>query len=1739
MPVSRHKLPKEGIMNNKSNIALSILTISILAGCGAESTTNLKENPLPASIGVFVDDPVAGLGYRSESVANGVTNAQGEFEYFRGEAITFFIGDVEFPSTAAAGIITPLAVFNTDTTFHPAVVNSLRLLQSLDSDGDLSNGIDISSTAANVAAMPTNSEGNALSAEEFFTQTEAEFAANVEPWLAAAGSTKAELVTGDEAIENFVNYIHQQYNSQQTNAFDVTNFTGTIYNPFITSGDASLQQMEFSADDESNSTGSYTTFSGDEQLDAGSYQFLFGNRVLALTTPATDTEVASTQYIIARSYNTVDSVYSICVADDSSTLADMVKNCDLDESTKGNLLAFSAEQTEIELVNLAELAELESIALLEDFNTDNATFFSSGYKRLSSEAGSGALYYKTGGNPATDADNGHLILDAGRFSIGNAATNPGKETSASDTTGNGIYNLSEGFTISFLVVDHNSTGSLSLYVDNNTTGQGNSVHGAASKFYGKSIDATNLPIGERFIYTYVPGEDVVTGSDLNHVDARGILNADIKNSFFQLRNDSNSNITIDDLRIETVATDVPDIEPPVITPPSGEVLATETFDTTTEELFTATYKSLPNDGSAALYNITGGGSRLTITEGVLTIDDARFSWGNTTSGTETAGTDTTTTGIYDLTREYNIVFDIISASEPKADDQGNSFMIYVDNNSSSSSKSIHAGASKFYSAPITELAQLASGTTITVPGHLATATSFLQLRAESGAVVEIDNLRIEYLEAAGSDAFSCADEPTLYFCDDFSTGNLDNWDIIATPDNTDGAVGFFDIVNLSGNNVMRYTAGTAGGELILAKDSALTDVPDNGNYFVEAKIRPRQNSTTANKQLFLMGRYVDTGNWYAGGLNVQNSSSSTQVEVAVSTAGSISRPVQKKSPILLGEKGGETDGVWYSTRFEMIDGDLTVYLNGENMGTTSDATYTARGLIGIFTNNRSFELDDVKVGDPSVKPIQLTLDYKEPTWSTSTTDSPLLINISAFKDDASADTFTVSSSNNAVVSVTVDGTALTLTPLSAGTATITLVSGSDDSIVRTIDIDVATGFVMPTANYGDVSDKVTPTLSSTDQYIDTHLAITFDSAITLGSLGEVRIYKTSDDSIVDLLKVNQSKGANIDTISALDKTRSLNYTPISIADDGKTLLIDPRNDVLEYGESYYVVIGDEVVTGNQLNGIDFVGLGENSNWSFTTKFNEPSGSDILVDDDGAADFRTVQGALTYVMNNVAKDDAATISIKDGVYNEMLFLRNQNNITIQGESRDNTIVHYDNYETFNGGSSGRPLFLVESADMLVLNNFTLKNSHIRNNAYSNQAEAIYFNSSHRLVANNMNFISEQDTILVKGYAWFFNSLIAGNVDFIWGYPAAALFEESEIRTLGDSKNGATDTPVSGGYVLQSRTPGETDPGFVFLDGEFTKGPGPLGNTVADGSTYFARSSGKADAYDNVILINNKIDTHIATVGWAVQGVNSQPAPNPEIATALSGWREAGSMDSNGDPLDISTRVGGYELSSGDAVSYSTRAAVFADYNSGAGWDPQPLTTTPTLPTGPSDPADDTPSDDSNLIIAEDFSAADSATFFTKEYQSLPNNLDTPLYNVTSGGSRISITNGEITIDNARFSIGETDPDTETAGTDSSTSGALDLSTTYKISFDLISVGGTDSSKSFFIYVDNNTSSSSKSIHAGSSKFYGGAIADLTSQVGTTITIDGLTLGSASSFFQLRCEGGAIVTIDNLRIEYDLD
>lgn len=146
---------------------------------GDDSTTGSRS-------GTFVDSAVAGITFTNQpSGITGTTDAQGRFTFEPGDEVTFSIGDLSLPSTTARGVVTPLTIAGTDDPFDVVATNIARLLQSLDSDGDASNGIDIASGAADVATAVD------FSAEDFDDQ--------VADLVANSGSSNTTLVSATQA----------------------------------------------------------------------------------------------------------------------------------------------------------------------------------------------------------------------------------------------------------------------------------------------------------------------------------------------------------------------------------------------------------------------------------------------------------------------------------------------------------------------------------------------------------------------------------------------------------------------------------------------------------------------------------------------------------------------------------------------------------------------------------------------------------------------------------------------------------------------------------------------------------------------------------------------------------------------------------------------------------------------------------------------------------------------------------------------------------------------------------------------------------------------------------------------------------------------------------------------------------------------------------------------------------------------------------------------------------------------------------------------------------------------------------------------------------------------------------------------------------------------------------------------------------------------------------------------------
>lgn len=126
--------------------ALTPLVLA-LAGCFGGGGGGSSDSHPSVNTGTFVDSAVSGLDYRGSTTAAGLTDGLGQFNYQGGETLTFSIGDLQLGSAVGAEVLTPLQlVQGASSAQDPRVNNMLILLQTLDADGDLNNGIQITDT---------------------------------------------------------------------------------------------------------------------------------------------------------------------------------------------------------------------------------------------------------------------------------------------------------------------------------------------------------------------------------------------------------------------------------------------------------------------------------------------------------------------------------------------------------------------------------------------------------------------------------------------------------------------------------------------------------------------------------------------------------------------------------------------------------------------------------------------------------------------------------------------------------------------------------------------------------------------------------------------------------------------------------------------------------------------------------------------------------------------------------------------------------------------------------------------------------------------------------------------------------------------------------------------------------------------------------------------------------------------------------------------------------------------------------------------------------------------------------------------------------------------------------------------------------------------------------------------------------------------------------------------------------
>ena len=160
--------------------ATAILGTMFFVGCGGSSASTGTS----VQSGTFVDSAVKGLYYVSGS-QSGTTDVNGTFKYETGKTVKFYLGDANgamIGETNGSTLITPLDLSD-DGIDGTKTANILRILQSLDKDGNASNGIEIDTTkSAKVKSFNFSDD------------------ANVTAGLTTAGAT---LKTSDEARTHF------------------------------------------------------------------------------------------------------------------------------------------------------------------------------------------------------------------------------------------------------------------------------------------------------------------------------------------------------------------------------------------------------------------------------------------------------------------------------------------------------------------------------------------------------------------------------------------------------------------------------------------------------------------------------------------------------------------------------------------------------------------------------------------------------------------------------------------------------------------------------------------------------------------------------------------------------------------------------------------------------------------------------------------------------------------------------------------------------------------------------------------------------------------------------------------------------------------------------------------------------------------------------------------------------------------------------------------------------------------------------------------------------------------------------------------------------------------------------------------------------------------------------------------------------------------------------------------------
>jgi pectin methylesterase-like acyl-CoA thioesterase len=433
---------------------------------------------------------------------------------------------------------------------------------------------------------------------------------------------------------------------------------------------------------------------------------------------------------------------------------------------------------------------------------------------------------------------------------------------------------------------------------------------------------------------------------------------------------------------------------------------------------------------------------------------------------------------------------------------------------------------------------------------------------------------------------------------------------------------------------------------------------------------------------------------------------------------------------------------------------------------------------------------------------------------------------------------------------------------------------------------------------------------------DAPLRLFFDTPPTTGAGGKIQVFDVDSATPVDSIDIAAP------LTSQVIGGRNYFYKPIIIS--GNEAYIYLRK-VLKPGVTYYVNIDPGVFLAGP-GGAPIGAVKDTETWRFQVRAAAPAAgaSRVTVTADGTGDFCTVQGAVDYVP--AANTAPVTISVAAGTYREIVAMQTKHSVTLRGEDRNASIISYPNNgalqippgQTASAGTKWRAMIGVDGSNDLLIENITLWNPSPQLPT-DGQSETLRIEGGSRSVVRNATIKGTQDTLLMSGQVYIANSIIEGNVDFVWGN-GAVYFDHCEIKVVGRK-----------GYNVQARN-AIGAMGYVFVDCNLTADPGITGHVLA-------RTNKNVPVVASMVAyLDCTMGPHIDPVGWLIDGT-TRPAPDAGIAdggaaadiTNLRFW-EYHSVTPAGAPVDVSLRIPeSKQLTDAEAAQLRDPASVLSGWN----------------------------------------------------------------------------------------------------------------------------------------------------------------------------------------------------------------